>query len=330
MPPNRHLLLLFSTYLSSLHAQWSLHSDLYISGGNEMHIAFAETHFVAGKIITERSLEKGVVSFAKNSRWHIEEPNSYVDGVVRIYHNGDFDFPLGNTHLFIPIGVRNLSVDGYFQIAYSTTFDGFMIGQGSGMHPFSNHFWIWETPHNTGYGKFNLYWNIPHQLKALGNFNTVAQLQIEFFTTRHWQPIEAQLAPHPWAATTAISLYQGQLETLVPITFGQTNALTFLWDESSQWLPSSLQLPLISQVVTPNGDGINDSWKIEHILFDAQTTINLYNRFGQEVFRNVGPYSNHWQGVHFKNGNKLPAGAYYNILTNGTKKSKGWIYLKWN
>jgi len=122
MPPNRLWLLPFFICANSLHPQWSLHSDLYIAAGNEMHIAFADTFFINGKIITARGPKKGVVSFAKKSRWWVEQFNSYVDGVVRIYHNGNFDFPVGNAHLFSPISVRNLSTEGYFQMAYSTPF----------------------------------------------------------------------------------------------------------------------------------------------------------------------------------------------------------------
>ena len=71
----------------------SLKCDLFISGGNEMHIAFYKTYFLGGKIITARSPEKGIVSFAENSSWERINTTSYVDGIVRIYHSGDFNFP---------------------------------------------------------------------------------------------------------------------------------------------------------------------------------------------------------------------------------------------
>jgi len=329
MAPNQLWLMLFCICLCPLQAQWSLHSDLFISGGNEMHIAFAETYFIAGKIITERHPEKGIVSFAKNSSWKAQQPSAYVDGVVRIYHHGNFDFPVGNATHFSPISVRNLFTEGYFQMEYTSNYHDQFLPQDLSPQPFSEHFWSWETPFNKGYGYFNVFWNASHQLVQLRNINDVEQLQLGFLNENHWQPIEGHLASHPWAETTAINLTQGQLQTIAPITFGQKNALTFLWNEEPQFLTSSYRLPIISQVITPNGDGINDLWKIEHFPFNEQTTIHVYDQYGQEVFKNVGNYNNTWQGHHFLNGQKLPEGAYYYIINSGTKKWKGWVYLKW-
>jgi gliding motility-associated-like protein/uncharacterized repeat protein (TIGR01451 family) len=79
-------------------------------------------------------------------------------------------------------------------------------------------------------------------------------------------------------------------------------------------------------VVTPNGDGINDSFIIPGIDNYPGSKLSIYNRWGNEVF-NSDKYTNNWTGVG------LSEGTYYYMFTrkdkaNNTKVFKGWIYLK--
>jgi len=43
-------------------AQLSVFGDLYIGNGKEVHVAFKETYFSGGQIITERKEKKGFTS----------------------------------------------------------------------------------------------------------------------------------------------------------------------------------------------------------------------------------------------------------------------------
>ena len=97
MPQNLKLIGFLSVLLSctSADAQVSFFGDLYIGGGKEVHVAFDETFFSGGQIKTERKGEKGILSFGKQSKWEQLKESSFVDGVVRIYHEGDFTFPVG-------------------------------------------------------------------------------------------------------------------------------------------------------------------------------------------------------------------------------------------
>lgn len=65
---------------------------------------------------------------------------------------------------------------------------------------------------------------------------------------------------------------------------------------------------LVPNAFSPNGDGINDVWIIEPLeLFDDAFT-EVYNRYGQLVYRSKG-YAKPWDGT--RNGTPLPVGTYY-------------------
>ena len=76
---------------------------------------------------------------------------------------------------------------------------------------------------------------------------------------------------------------------------------------------SACPTPLVSvsDVMTPNGDGDNDTFWITNIELYANNELIIYNRWGSEVYRASG-YNNDWYGTI--NGKPLPVGAYYYTL----------------
>ncbi|BAV09309.1 CHU large protein [Filimonas lacunae] len=70
-------------------------------------------------------------------------------------------------------------------------------------------------------------------------------------------------------------------------------------------------------VFTPNGDGINDKWIIEGLSDYITSKVQVTNRYGQTVYTSTG-YSRPWDGT--MNGQPLPAGTYYYIITDKTSE----------
>jgi gliding motility-associated-like protein len=68
---------------------------------------------------------------------------------------------------------------------------------------------------------------------------------------------------------------------------------------------------MISNVFSPNGDGINDNWFIENIKYYPDNEVIVYNIYGNIVFSKKG-YDNDWQGTY--NGATLPDGTYYYVI----------------
>ncbi len=65
-------------------------------------------------------------------------------------------------------------------------------------------------------------------------------------------------------------------------------------------------------LITPNGDGVNDTWKVDNILPYKECTVTIINRFGAVVFEKTG-YDNSWDGT---DGDKVVSdGTYYFIIT---------------
>ncbi len=86
---------------------------------------------------------------------------------------------------------------------------------------------------------------------------------------------------------------------------------------------------IVNDVLTPNGDNINDTWTIMNIERFPNAEIKVYNRWGNEVFSTKN-YSNNWEGTSDSGGKKLPTGSYFYQIDqfgNGSKILHGWIYL---
>lgn len=76
-------------------------------------------------------------------------------------------------------------------------------------------------------------------------------------------------------------------------------------------------------VITPNGDGLNDKWIITNIDQYPNNELIIYNRWGQAVYA-VKPYRNTWDGTA-DDGKDLPAAAYYYVLKLNNDKNETWI-----
>lgn len=77
---------------------------------------------------------------------------------------------------------------------------------------------------------------------------------------------------------------------------------------------------------TPNNDGVNDTWIIDHISGYPTCSVEIFNRWGNQVFRSTG-YQQPWDGTY--NGEPLPLGTYFYVisLNNGTEPLQGTVTI---
>jgi len=129
----------------------------------------------------------------------------------------------------------------------------------------------------------------------------------------------AGFAQYAWNGQTGGQTYQVSLPQTVSLTVTDVNGC-----QATQQIKVADQCPniYIPNTFTPNGDGVNDTWVIEGLDYDPTSTVKVFTRNGVQVFNSVG-YGTPWNGEY--NGKKLPAGAYYYIVTakNGAQKFSG-------
>jgi gliding motility-associated-like protein len=86
----------------------------------------------------------------------------------------------------------------------------------------------------------------------------------------------------------------------------------------------------VSQAITPNGDGINDTWVIYNIENHPGSLVRVFNRWGKEVFYSKD-YKNDWDGHYKDYKESLPSsGSYFyqiDLGGDGTIDAQGWLYI---
>ncbi|WP_299685823.1 gliding motility-associated C-terminal domain-containing protein [uncultured Dokdonia sp.] len=85
--------------------------------------------------------------------------------------------------------------------------------------------------------------------------------------------------------------------------------------------------------ISPNGDGVNDTFVIEGLQNFPNNVLRIYNRWGNEVFQ-AANYQNDFDGTSngratIDRNKKLPIGTYYYILDlgDGSEGRAGWLYI---
>jgi gliding motility-associated-like protein len=69
----------------------------------------------------------------------------------------------------------------------------------------------------------------------------------------------------------------------------------------------------MSNVFTPNGDGVHDYWTIESIDDYPEARVQIFTRWGQKIYENYSNYADRpWDGKY--NGKDSPIGVYYYIV----------------
>lgn len=68
--------------------------------------------------------------------------------------------------------------------------------------------------------------------------------------------------------------------------------------------------------ITPNGDGKNDVWRIKELEPFPQAVVEIFDRWGNLVYRSEPGYSEPWDGTS-NDGRELPMDSYYFVIDLG-------------
>jgi gliding motility-associated-like protein len=154
--------------------------------------------------------------------------------------------------------------------------------------------------------------------KVVGNPNPAFTLTYSGFVNNETaaQLISQPVLSSPAVTSTPIGIY--------PIIISGAASLNY----AITYVPGTLTiLPVVQTLVapntfTPNNDGINDTWDIPYLSIYPNCTVEVLNRYGEQVYYSKG-YPVAWNGR--LKGADLPVGTYYYIinLNNANKPFSG-------
>ena len=131
-----------------------------------------------------------------------------------------------------------------------------------------------------------------------------------------------KLSTTPWSVTfSPVIPYTINTDTLVQVQPRQslTYTVTLYLDSNDKGcfiqytgFIDVLVIPEFPNTITPNGDGINDVWKIDLIKY-PNADVTIFDRWGEVVYASTD-YNNDWAGIDQKNGKPLPDGTYFYLL----------------
>ncbi|MFH1297237.1 MAG: gliding motility-associated C-terminal domain-containing protein [Bacteroidota bacterium] len=148
-----------------------------------------------------------------------------------------------------------------------------------------------------------------------------------------WEPAVWVVDP------TALKTTTHPLLTSTWFTLTVTDRISGCTRSDSLWVQVNSQPPPpppepdcleVYNVITPNGDGINDTWIITCIEQYPDNTVQIVNRWGNRI-RSFDRYDNAdqvWNGTNHR-GEPVPDGTYYYILTiKDMEPRTGWIFVR--
>jgi gliding motility-associated-like protein len=111
--------------------------------------------------------------------------------------------------------------------------------------------------------------------------------------------------PYGQTSATAVELTEDSYSITVTDTIGCNLTVADFVDHIEGCL-------FIADAVTPNGDGYNDEWIVGGLQDFPESTVVVYNRYGQLLFSSEPGEDVHWDGRY--NNNRLPVADYYYVI----------------
>lgn len=278
--------------------------------------------YINGDVITPRTTPNISLDFLQNSIYALENNLRNTDGYASFNGNDGFIFPIGDDDKFRPLITPTQSANTKFTAAYfnedpnfPSTFSGFDTSLSESIISAVNvnEFWDFNGRTNTS---VTLTWDSASLISDLTT--TLDRLRVVGWSIseNRWKDLGN--------TNTTGSINQG---TITSVEFDPTlfEVITFgsLIDENGL---------VVFDVITPNGDGDNETFIIEGIeLFE--NTLKIFNRWGVLVYETIN-YQNDWTGtsngrVTIAQNKNLPAGTYFYVLelTASGKQQAGPLYI---
>ncbi|WP_108868130.1 gliding motility-associated C-terminal domain-containing protein [Aquimarina aquimarini] len=317
--------------------------DLTVSGNNRpvfydveidvindlfLEIAVGVTHFqefINGKVQTPRDRRFVSLDYINDSPYLGENDERYVDGYASITGQLDFTFPIGDDFRLRPMRIDSQAATNTARGAYffenpntPNFFPGSFNTDNFGNTLFAvSSFEFWDLDGATE-TRVTLTWddnsNIPTLVDSLDDLRVAG-----------WDRNLEQWVSLGNFATSG-NLDNGEItsELIIP-----DNYVVLTFGSSEIILDGDLE---IFTAVSPNGDGVNDTFTIQGIAQFPNNELTIFNRWGVEVYHKKG-YNNTWSGISegratIAKDEELPVGTYYYVLKIHDQKDRaGYLYI---
>jgi gliding motility-associated-like protein len=158
--------------------------------------------------------------------------------------------------------------------------------------------------------------------KIYGAENPVLTASYDGFVNEETRAVLTLL---PVLSTTAVTLSPVG-EYLISVSGAQASNYSISYQDGVLSVAPPEQDIFIPNTFTPNGDGVNDTWNIKYLNAYSNCSVNIFTRWGKNVFSSVG-YGTPWDGTY--SGKPLPMGTYYYVinLKNGGSPLAGFVLI---
>jgi gliding motility-associated-like protein len=288
-------------------------SKLIISGGGEKK-------FLANITITDQfTLTSGTLTSANGAKIIFKETAkitggsdvSHIRGPVYQQGAGDKLFPIGNGSVYLPVELKGISGNspqiGITDIEITTAI-------------------LKKSPSLTGISSTR-YWQIDRVTGSLDNAQIVLPARGE----------NALLTDTQKAVVAQSQSLDSNFESIGQSFFGGTNSNGKITSEKAPKLPFIALATaennglIVYNAVSPNGDGLNEFFRIDNIAKYPNNTVTIFNRWGDKVFE-ISNYDNDqrvFSGKSDSNKELVPGTYFYLINKNdGSGQVNGFLSLK--
>ncbi len=227
--------------------------------------------------------------------------NSHIEGVVTKEGNTRFVFPIGDNYYYRPAEVSNFSSKTSVSTQYYYEWINFPDELPLGVVLFKDEYWYVNSDDKV----YDLTLSYDDRTSIFDPDEkgiNIAAFDVEFETRDSFMEAE----------TTSIMDKVSYMGRLLP------QDSTFVWYGFATVDPEQTEVtPLsVAQVLSPNGDGVNDFFVIQGLSRYPDNKLVIFNRYG-DVLYEMENYDNSWGGTANKkviggNGDHLlPSGTYF-------------------
>lgn len=240
------------------------------------------------------------------------------------------DFPLGNDGSYLPVRITPEAVAGAPTLSnYTISVLKGLTGNGlsNGTAVVDKSQFVDASYHvvrTAGTGDYTIRVGFPVNLRGTA-FTASTPFGISKYNGNSWLPVAGNgdfaLSTATLTLNTAGLRYRVQIGGAQPLNFvAATNASGRTESKAINLIvPEDLTKIKATNIMSPNGDGINDKWVIDNIDRYPNNEVKVFDKSGRFIYGKKG-YDNSWEGT--SNGVPLAEGTYYYTIDFGKSRPR--------